>query len=154
METKDAEELAISLMQKHGLKDWKFVFDHAKRRFGACNYTKKTISLSKYLCKINSVEEVQDTILHEIAHALAPKAGHGPAWKAICKKIGAKPDRTYDAKDVKGIKANYIIYCPNCGYQHERFRRSRKKYYCASCCKKYNKGRVDERFLLRWRVAS
>ena len=34
--------------------------------------------------------EVRDTILHEIAHALAgAKAKHGPAWKAIARRLGA-----------------------------------------------------------------
>ena len=34
-------------------------------------------------------EEVELTILHEIAHALAPKPGHGREWKRIARKIGA-----------------------------------------------------------------
>jgi len=152
MNLDDAKEMANLLMLKHGLNDWVFKFDYAKRRFGACNYTKKTISLSKHLVKINSEAEVKDTILHEIAHALCPKDGHGKKWQAKCREIGAKPERLYTAEQVKGIAANYILYCPNCGFQHKRFRRSRKRYYCASCCKKYNNNRVDERFLLRWRI--
>ena len=36
--------------------------------------------------------EVKDTILHEIAHALAvARAGHGPAWKTVARRIGATP---------------------------------------------------------------
>ena len=72
MNLKDAEELALSLMRKHGLSHWEFGFDRAKRRFGACNFSKKRISLSKYLTEVNEIEQVRDTILHEIAHALAP----------------------------------------------------------------------------------
>jgi len=152
MKLEQAKELAIKLMQEHGLNDWSFKFDHAKRRFGACNYTKKTISLSKHLSLLNSCDEVQDTILHEIAHALCPRDGHGKLWQAKCREIGAKPERLYTAEQVKGLEANYILYCPNCNFEHERFRRSRKKYYCASCCKKYNNNRVDQRFLLKWRL--
>lgn len=152
MNLDQAQNLANSLMQKHNLNDWVFKFDYAKRRFGVCNYTKKTISLSKYLTELNTEEEVRDTILHEIAHALCPKDGHGKKWRAKCQEIGAKPERLYSSEEVKGIDANFILYCPNCKFEHKRFRRSRKKYYCASCCKQYNKNRVDERFLLRWRV--
>ena len=39
-----------------------------------------------------SLRQVTDTILHEIAHALAgPGAGHGPAWKATASRLGATP---------------------------------------------------------------
>jgi len=39
-----------------------------------------------------SSEQLTDTILHEIAHALAgPAAKHGPAWKAIARRLGATP---------------------------------------------------------------
>ncbi len=37
-------------------------------------------------------EQVRDTVLHEIAHAIAgPEAGHGPLWKATARRIGATP---------------------------------------------------------------
>ena len=47
--------------------------------------------------------EVRDTILHEIAHALAgAKARHGPAWKAIAKRLGATPKaRAEEGEDVR-----------------------------------------------------
>ena len=39
-----------------------------------------------------SDESIQDTVLHEIAHALAaPEAGHGPLWKTVARRIGAAP---------------------------------------------------------------
>ena len=34
-------------------------------------------------------KEINEAILHEVAHLIAPKKeGHGPLWKAICTKIG------------------------------------------------------------------
>jgi SprT-like family len=39
-----------------------------------------------------SDEEVRDTILHEVAHALAGPAntGHGPKWREMARRVGAK----------------------------------------------------------------
>ena len=37
--------------------------------------------------------EFRDTVLHEIAHAIAGlRAGHGPEWKRIAIMVGAKPE--------------------------------------------------------------
>lgn len=34
---------------------------------------------------------IRDTILHEIATVIAgPEAGHGPKWKAVCRRVGAR----------------------------------------------------------------
>jgi hypothetical protein len=42
----------------------------------------------------NGAEEIVDTILHEIAHALVgPRHGHDTVWKAKCTDIGARPER-------------------------------------------------------------
>ncbi len=32
-------------------------------------------------------------LLHEIAHALTPRDGHGPKWRAMCVRVGARPTR-------------------------------------------------------------
>ena len=55
-----------------------------KKRFGQCDRTTKTISLSKELTRINDISKVKDTILHEIAHALT-KGGHNREWKLMVK---------------------------------------------------------------------
>ena len=41
-----------------------------------------------------------DTILHEIAHAIAGvEAGHGPAWKAVAQRLGATPRARAEEND-------------------------------------------------------
>ena len=78
----EAAHLAKELMTRHGLAGWSFEFDHARRRFGRCDYTHRRITLSKPLTFLNPIEEVRDTLLHEIAHALAgERAGHGAKWR-------------------------------------------------------------------------
>jgi predicted SprT family Zn-dependent metalloprotease len=110
----ESEKLAKKLMRKHGLlkQGWSFKWDHAKRRYGCCNYTEMTIQLSKYLTRTVTIAEVEDTILHEIAHALVgPGYGHGWEWKEMCMQIGAVPERCKQAEEngvkVKQLKPNY-----------------------------------------------
>jgi predicted SprT family Zn-dependent metalloprotease len=137
----DARQLAFQLMQQHGLFaiGWRFTFDHARRRFGCCNYTRKLISLSRPLTLLNGEPEVRDTILHEIAHALCPpEEGHGPRWRSKCREIGAKPKRCYsDAAVVSPPRppARYQYGCGRCGWWVERRRRptARRRYVCAKC---------------------
>ncbi len=83
---------ARELMDRHGLGEWTLRFSGARRKLGECRSRQKLILLSRAHAVNGSPEQVTDTILHEIAHALAdPDAGHGPAWKAIARKLGATP---------------------------------------------------------------
>ncbi len=97
-----ARILAVSLMNQHRLVGCcgRSRSTTPRRRFGCCNFTRRRISLSRPLTFLNDEAEVRDTILHEIAHALTPKTGHGPAWKAMCLRIGAKPVRCFQTDEV------------------------------------------------------
>ncbi|YCM42435.1 SprT family zinc-dependent metalloprotease [Verrucomicrobiaceae bacterium 227] len=90
-------------MKSHGLvaRGWVAKLDDARKRFGVCRMGPREISLSRPLIFLNSEEEVRDTVLHEIAHALAwiryrENCGHDERWKAICVEIGARPERCFD----------------------------------------------------------
>ena len=88
------------------------------------------------LTLLNNIDEVRDTILHEIAHALCPKDGHGPRWRATCRRLGAKPVRCYtDATVVSPPRAPapYRFGCPKCDWWVDRRRRSRRGYLCKLC---------------------
>lgn len=83
---------ARGLMDRHGLAEWTLGFIAARGKLGECRPLDRRIGLSRHHAVTDSRELVTDTILHEIAHALAgPAAGHGPAWKAIARRIGATP---------------------------------------------------------------
>ena len=83
---------ARGLMDRHGLGEWTLGFIAARGKLGECRPLHRHIGLSRYHAVTGSPEQVTDTVLHEIAHALAgPGAGHGPAWKAIARRIGATP---------------------------------------------------------------
>ena len=83
---------ARELMERNGLVDWSFRFNGAQKKLGVCRYGEKLILLSRGHTLDGTPEQVTDTILHEIAHALVgPGAGHGPAWKAVARRLGATP---------------------------------------------------------------
>lgn len=129
-----AKNMAVLYMVQYDLieQGWSFRLDTAKRRFGCCMRRQKVISLSAPLTRLNSVEDVKDVILHEIAHALAgPNVHHGPEWKAICIRIGAKPERCYNEELVITPPSKYHATC-ECGKVYKRHQRPQKGrlYFC------------------------
>ena len=66
----DVMDLAYRLLAEYGLQNWRVSFDHARRRAGLCNFSTRTISLSRHYAREATLEHITDTILHEIAHAL------------------------------------------------------------------------------------
>ncbi len=136
MNTTDAYSLARTLMNQHNLGDWVFEFDRAKRRAGCCKHSKKTITLSEYYVRLNSEEEILDTLKHEIAHALVgSKHGHDDVWKAMCVKIGAKPIRCYDSNAVAMPKGRWTATCKGCTKTFHKHRRPKNinGRYCLKC---------------------
>ena len=163
---KDVESHANQLMTKEYKVDvngnthlltpsklgYRFKFDNAKRRFGLCSYGNKEISLSKLLCEynLNNFYQINNTILHEIAHALSYEihggkgSGHCKKWVHIAKSIGCNGKRCYNSSEVNNIENKYSIVCDTCGGNYSRHRRPRTKYSCATCSPTY-----DKRYLLR-----
>lgn len=156
-----AEILAGELLFLHGLEKqgWIFTFDRAKKRFGRCNYTTKTISLSKYLTEINSEEKVTETIIHEIAHALAGhSAGHGKKWKETMTHLGQTPNRCY-GNDVISPKLKYTGKCKNYKICKTEIQRNtlpkrtllvQKHIACKTCCKKFNNNKFSMNYIFEF----
>lgn len=148
----EAEQLALALMREHGVtaKGWRFAWSRGKRRLGETSIRKtrdrthgrvqkiKAIRLSKYLVERNPEPVVRDVILHEIAHALAGlEHGHDAVWKAMCKKVGAKPQRLAD-ESVEVVQGAYALICTSCNRElARRHRRSSPERlanrYCRDC---------------------
>lgn len=132
MELKKARQLALRLMKKHGLieKGWTFTFDEAKRRFGICQYYKKNISLSAPLTLLRERDNIKNTVLHEIAHALVGYGhGHDSIWKAKALEIGCNGNRC--SSDVS-LKGDWVGECPN-GHFTYRHRKPRIRISCGIC---------------------
>jgi hypothetical protein len=125
MDTTTATTLASKMMGDHGLTaaGWKFKFDGATSRLGLCNYTAKTISMGLTYVRSAEPEQVEQTMLHEIAHALVGcyatnadgsrllylgqyvKNGHGAAWKMKARQIGYNGKRTSDNPAAEAARA-------------------------------------------------
>jgi len=153
MDLKKVEKLGKLLLKKYNLLDWNFFLDNAKVRFGLCNYTKKTISISKYLAKLNQEKEVKDTILHEIAHALVGRENnHNKIWKKKAQQIGCSATRCYQAEDIITPPQKYTAYCLHCKFTFQA--QKKRKIACGKCCRQYNQGKYCSDYDLIFRINS
>lgn len=116
MEPQHALDLLNRKLAEHGLTErgWTGGLDNAVRRFGVCMPQRKRITLSRHLATINSDEETLDTVLHEIAHALAwveygEDCGHDERWQAIAARIGARPERTVDVEEASSVAGSWFL---------------------------------------------
>lgn len=100
---------------------------------GLCVYHRRTIELSIHFVERNPEEEIRDTVLHEIAHALVGhRHGHGPVWQEKCLEIGARPVRCGQAEMPEG---QWKARCGSCGKQFDRHRKPRRLrgWFCQAC---------------------
>ena len=73
---------------------WRFRFETAMCRAGICRYTTRTIALSVSYVLRAPWDDIRDTLLHEIAHAIVgPGHVHDAVWQTTARRIGctAKP---------------------------------------------------------------
>lgn len=132
MDLRDAYAMAEHLLVRHGLPDWQVTFDSAKRRAGVCRYADKTIGLSGPLTALHSYDDVRDTVLHEIAHALAgPEHGHDAHWRKVAMGIGCSGDRCVST-DSPRVKAAWLGVC-SAGHTQERHKRPERVITCGTC---------------------
>ncbi|ABA90080.1 zinc metallopeptidase, SprT family [Syntrophotalea carbinolica DSM 2380] len=124
------EEQAAMLLKRYGLKNWRFAFDDATRRAGSCRYSRKTITLSRHLARNASEDEILDTLLHEIAHALVgPRHNHDAVWRAKAVEIGSSGERCHE---LRFAPPRYIVSCRN-GCWSATAERRRRNVVCSKC---------------------
>jgi predicted SprT family Zn-dependent metalloprotease len=141
----EARELAQQLMAAHGLVGWTLVLDGARTRAGVCRPARRQIGLSRVLTALHSREEVTETVLHEVAHALAGvEHGHDAVWRATAVSIGASGARCVDAAAPRP-PAPWVGTCPS-GHTAERHRRPQRPVSCGRCSRRF-----DPSALLEWR---
>lgn len=140
-DTSWVEQRATSLLRDNNLPGWTFGFDNAKTRFGQCDHKLRRITVSRHLSRTNSEDDVEQVILHEIAHALAgPKEGHSRAWLAIARSLGYRGGRTHSAA-VPTDTAKWRGRCP-AGHEVIRFRKPQRKMSCAKCSQRFSEDHV------------
>ena len=158
MTEREVTALALQLMSEHNLNwpAWGFRMSRSKNAIGFCQYNHFNggmITFSKNFLHLAD-HEIRDTILHEIAHAIAGhKASHGPEWKAVCRRIGAKPDANADLKSEDKVAFKWTGICPN-GHASQRHALTEKgkRMACGKCCRELNDGRFDARYKFEWHL--
>ena len=149
MDLDEAARLGRRLIAEHGLHDWTLVFDRAKQRAGICRYGTKQIGLSAPLTALHPEAEVRDTILHEIAHALAgPRHGHDAVWRATARRIGSSGQRCMSS-DAPRVEGDWVGTCP-AGHRVTRHRRPERPSSCPTCSSTFS---VDHVFGWTYRGA-
>jgi hypothetical protein len=135
---------ADALIALHLDGSWSFGFDNAKRRAGLCDYTNRRISVSRYLSARYDDETNHQTLLHEVAHAIAGSdAGHGPRWKRIARDLGYIGGTTHRGETATDL-APWVGVCP-AGHIAYRHRKASRATSCARCAPHF-----DERYVFTW----
>ncbi len=136
---------ATELLQEHlGDGSWTFAFDHAKTRAGQCDFARRRITVSRHLAARFSADDVEQVLLHEVAHALSgPRAGHGPTWQRTARRLGYTGSRLHDGPIASEL-APWVGTCP-AGHEHFRYRTPTRPLACARCGRRF-----DERNVIAW----
>ncbi|MDX2376652.1 SprT-like domain-containing protein [Microbacterium sp. LRZ72] len=135
---------ADALISRHLDESWSFGFDNAKRRAGLCDFTRKRISVSRYLAARYDDDTNQQTLLHEVAHAMAgASVGHGPEWKRTARALGYTGGTTHRGETATEL-APWVGTCP-AGHTAYRYRRPARAMSCVACAPRF-----DKRHLFRW----
>ncbi|BDZ45133.1 SprT-like domain-containing protein [Naasia aerilata] len=132
---------ADALIGAHLGSSWSFGFDAAKRRAGLCNYSDRRITVSRYLAARWQLEDIEQVLLHEVAHALAGhRAGHGPRWLSVARRIGYTGARVHDGETAHEL-APWVGVCPQ-GHPHYRYRAPSAPLSCRLCGRGFDPSRV------------
>jgi predicted SprT family Zn-dependent metalloprotease len=149
MDPRDAQRLAAQLMHDNGLSGrvgfgWmarasltfgRYTVRKVRDDLGNLKVASETIQLSKALVQSNSEARVRETILHEIAHALAGiDAGHGPLWAGACLRLGIQP-RQCGAMgiDTEPPLTGWHAHCAQCGHHYHAARLPTRRISCGRC---------------------
>lgn len=88
------ERLALELMKQYNVDDLQFGFGYSNYYRGNCNSNKIKIQYEYAL--YSPIEEIKNTILHEIAHAIVGVGcGHRIEWQNKAKEMGVKFRKNY-----------------------------------------------------------
>ncbi|MBK1832048.1 SprT-like domain-containing protein [Verrucomicrobiaceae bacterium R5-34] len=102
-------------------------------------------------------EEVERTLLHELAHLVAyARAGrkrisaHGIEWQQACADLGIPGEKATHSLPLPGrrMARKWRYTCPECGEGFDRVRKMKRQAGCYACCKAHNGGYYHKRFRL------
>jgi predicted SprT family Zn-dependent metalloprotease len=132
------------------LDGYKLDFNNRISSLGCCSYREKVIYISRVHLQATNLNEMVDTLKHEVAHAYSyyhngrDGAGHNHHFYNACRVVGATPKRCASVtQDVVQITPKYVGICKvhNVVAKFHRFVSGKRS--CNKCSNKY-----DERYLI------
>ena len=127
--------LASQKLYQHGLQEWTFGFGNFGRRLGVCKYRINRIEIAEYYAANNPIEEVMDTLMHEIAHALTPGHKHNSVWRAMAVQLGARP-KSCAISEVAVKPGEWQAKC-DCGKVYHKYKNApgleQRRFTCPAC---------------------
>lgn len=145
-------DMAIFLMDKHGLRPgepdgWNFEWSATMTSTaGLCDSEKRKLRFSIQLFALWTDDQCEETILHEIAHALVPASWgrhHTPEWRAMAIKIGCSGKRCWGSNGEARITSprrspsrpsgRWMGTCPCCRKKFRVGSGRKTRYSCPKC---------------------
>lgn len=152
------EAHAKSLLEPHAPELGKRIIVRWNKRLrttaGLACYQTSEVILHPALKSISETE-VEKILRHELAHLLARDrsrkrkiAPHGVEWRQACRDLGIPNEsRTHQLPFVRYRQQRRFFYrCPSCHQSLSRVHKPRRPIACLNCCRKYARGKYDERF--------
>ena len=111
------------------LTKWKVTKNpRPRRRAGVCKILQREIELHATLFKVGRRQELEETFLHELAHAinhlLFNGRGHGRTWKEVMRALELEPTRLHSLDFLQEDHQLQAVACR---------RRSEVDYLCEKC---------------------
>lgn len=117
----------------HYIPEWKFALNNRVGAIGVCDHRNETIFMSrKYLSELNHAQ-VEQVILHEIAHALTPGEKHGPVWKRVARRIGVE-NPSAKMEGVYKAPGKWFMHCEPCNHTYGKSYHTRHAVIKRRCC--------------------
>lgn len=107
-----AEGFFNAKCKEHNLEGWTFmvVSSTSKRNIGYCRVGRKIIAMQAHFFFAMTADQVEETILHELAHALCPGEGHSKVWRAKALELGDTHARaTTNIRAGEGFREDWMI---------------------------------------------
>jgi hypothetical protein len=132
---------------------WSFKYNVRKSSLGICSVKLgvKTIQLSKWFIQ-NSKDGMglwEDTMLHEIAHAIDMEtrgsSSHDEVWRSIALSIGCNGKRCGDVDFKENVTSKYTLVCGSCDFKEPSHKKKRRSSSCPNC----SGGSFNEKYILK-----
>lgn len=132
------KEIGLINNDERNINDYEFGFNNRKlNTYGTCKTikqnTKFLITLNLLYSQYGTIEQIRNTIMHEVLHSLPNGYGHKGKWKQYASIVNSKYSeyhisRTSYSKEYnlalkENVIPNYTLICPNC---NETWRYQRK----------------------------